>query len=124
MNRTIQQAYHIPGTLSANIAIKFTAHTNMSLIHVSAVASNDSDATLAIGNGDDADGYLAACVIGDSGVPVETELADFDGALLTDAGKEYPRIEDGDVVQIDLDFDGAAGTAAADVSLVLTFTEG
>ena len=65
MNRTFQQAYHIPGTLTANIAIKFTAHTNLSLIHVSAVASNDSDATLAIGNGDDADGYLAACVIGD-----------------------------------------------------------
>jgi len=124
MNRTFQQAYHIPGTLTANIAIKFTAHTNLSLIHVSAVASNDSDATLAIGNGDDADGYLAACVIGDSGVPVETELADFDGALITDPGHEYPRIEDGDVVQIDLDYDGGSGTAGQNVTIVLTFTEG
>ena len=52
------------------------------------------------------------------------ELADFDGALLTDAGKEYPRIQDGDVVQVDIDFDGATGTAGQDVTVVLTFTEG
>ncbi len=112
MNRTFQQTYHIPGTLTANIAIKFTAHANMSLVHVSAVASNDSDATLAIGKGHDADGYLAAATIGDSGTPKEFDLDDFDGALLTDAGKEYPRIEAGDVVQVDLDFDGASGTVA------------
>ena len=39
MNRTFQQTYHLPGTLTANIDIRFTAHTNMSLLHVSAVAS-------------------------------------------------------------------------------------
>ena len=47
--RVFQQAYHIPGTLSANINIRFTAPFDCTLLHVSAVASNDSDATLIIG---------------------------------------------------------------------------
>lgn len=124
MNRTFQQSYHIPGTLTANLDIRFKAHTNMSLVHVSAVASNDSDATIAVGTSADTDGFITAAVIGDSQVPVEFELADFDGALLTDAGKEYPRISDGDVVVVTLDYDGATGTAGDDVTIVLTFTEG
>lgn len=124
MNRTMQQTYHLTGTLAANVDIRFTAHSDMQLKHLSAVASNDSDATLAIGTSADADGFLEACVIGDSGTPVEKELADFDGALLTDAGEEYPRIADGDVVVVTLDYDGSTGTAADDVTLVLTLLEG
>lgn len=49
MNRTFQQSYHIPGALTADLNIRFTAHTNMTLLHISAVASNDSEATLKIG---------------------------------------------------------------------------
>jgi len=124
MIRKFQTAFHIPGTLAANIDIRFTAPSNCTLRHVSAVASNDSDATLAIGTSADTDGFLVACVIGDSAVPVEKALANFDGALLTDAGKEFPRIADGDVVVLTLDFDGAAGTAAQNVTIVLTFAEG
>ena len=124
MLHKFQQAYHIPGTLGADIAIKFTVPSNCSLIHVSAVASNDSDATLKIGTSADDDGFLAAAVIGDSGTPVEFELADFDGALLTDAGKEYPRLSDGDIMTADLDYDGGSGTAAQNVTLVFTFNEG
>ena len=70
MDRIFQRSYHIPGTLSANLSIRFTAHTNMSLLHVSAVASNDSDATLRIGTSTD-DEFLAETTIGDSGTPVE-----------------------------------------------------
>lgn len=124
MNRTLQQTYHVAGTLTANLDIRFTAHGNMQLKHVSAVASNDSDATLAIGTSVDTDGFLVACAIGDSAVPVEKEMTDFDGALLSDPGGEYPRISDGDVVVVTLDFDGASGTAADDVTIVLTFLEG
>ena len=124
MLRKFTMAYHIPGTLAANIDIRFTIPTPCELRHVSAVSSNDSDATLALGTSADTDGFLAACVIGDSQVPVEKELADFDGALLTDAGKEYPRLSDGDVFVVTLDYDGAAGTAADDFTLVLTFAEG
>jgi len=124
MIRKFVQAFHIPGTLTAGLDIRFIAPSNCTLRHVSAVASNDSDATLALGTSADENGFLEAAVIGDSQVPAEFELADFDGALLTEAGKDYPRISDGDVVVLTLDHDGAAGTAAADVTIVLTFAEG
>ena len=56
--------------------------------------------------------------------PVEKAIADFDGALLSDAGSEPPRLSDGDIFVATLDYDGAAGTAAQDVTLVFTFAEG
>ena len=122
MNRVFQQAYHIPGTLSADIAIKFVAPFDCQLVHVSAVASNDSDATLIVGSSADDNGYIASGVIGDSGTPVEKEaITDFAGAL---AGSQFPHIVDGTIVTVDLDFDGATGTAAQNVTIVLTFTEG
>ena len=122
MNRVFQQAYHIPGTLSADIAIKFTAPFDCQLVHVSAVASNDSDATLKVGTSADDDGYLTAAVIGDSGTPAEKEgISDFVGAL---ADSQFPHIVDGTIVTVDLDHDGATGTAAQNVTIVLTFTEG
>ena len=117
-----QVAFHVAGTLSANLNIRWTAPTNCTLIHVSAVASNDSDATLTLGTSADTDGYVTAGVIGDSNVPVEKEdLTDFAGAL---ADSQYPRISDGDVLVAALDFDGDGGTAANDFTLVLTFAEG
>ena len=118
------KAFHIPGTLAANINIRFAVPGPCSLVHVSAVASNDSDATLTLGTSADTDGYLTACTIGDSNVPVEKERGDFDGALLTDAGKETPRLADGTIFVATLDYDGAGGTAAQNVTLVLEFTEG
>ena len=124
MLNKFSHAFHIPGTLAANLNIRFTVPSPCSLVHVSAVASNDSDATMALGTSADTDGFLAACVIGDSNTPVEKERADFDGALLTDAGKENPRLDDGDIFVITIDYDGASGTAAQNVTLVLTFTEG
>jgi hypothetical protein len=117
MLRKFQQAYHIPGTLTADIAIRFTAPANCTLLHVSAVASNDADATLKIGTSSDDDEFLTACTIGDSGTPVEKDQDDF-------VGDQFPRIEDGDVVVITLDHDGASGTAAQNVTLILTFAEG
>ena len=122
MNRVFQQSYHIPGTLTANINIRFTAPFNCTLVHVSSVASNDSDATLAVGSSADTDGYITAGVIGDSNTPVEKEaLTDFAGAL---ASNQYPHITDGTIVVLTLDYDGATGTAAQNVTIVLTFTEG
>ena len=117
-------SFHIPGTLSADLNIRFTVPSDCTLVHVSAVASNDSDATLALGTSADTDGFLAACVIGDSNTPVEKAIANFDGALLTDPGSQPPRLQDGDIFVATLDYDGAAGTAAADVTLVFTFAEG
>jgi hypothetical protein len=112
-----QLAFHIPGTLSADLAIVWTAYRDLSLLHVSAVASNDSDGTIKIGTTSDDDAYLAACTIGDSSVPAEKEKADF-------VGTEHPHIVDGTVLKITVDYDGSGGTAAADVTIVLTFAEG
>ena len=111
-------AFHVPGTLSAGLNIRFTAYRIMTLQHLSAVASNDSDATLAVGISSDTDAILAAAAIGDSAVPVEKTAANW--ASTNPTG----HINDGDVVVLTLDHDGASGTAAADVTIVLTFTEG
>ena len=122
MQRKFSHAFHIPGTLSANINIRFTVPSPCTLVHVSAVASNNSDATLAIGTSADTDGYVTAGVIGDSNTPVEKEdLSDFDGEL---ADSQYPHIADGTIVVLTLDYDGEGGTAAQNVTIVLTFVEG
>ncbi|MFC1996976.1 hypothetical protein ACFLXI_05135 [Chloroflexota bacterium] len=118
------KAFHIPGTLSANITISFLVPGPCSLVHISACSSAASDSTLIVGTSADTNGFLESTVIGVSGTPVEFERADFDGALLTDAGKENPRLADGDIFVATLDYDGAAGTAGADVTLVFEFTEG
>jgi hypothetical protein len=124
MLRVFQQSYHIPGTLAANAVIKFTAPFNMQLVHVSAVASNDSDATLIIGDSSDDDEYLTSSTIGDSGTPKEFDGNDFVDAAGNTHNRYYPHIADGTVVVATLDYDGAGGTAAQNVTLVLTFTEG
>jgi hypothetical protein len=122
MNRVFQVPFHVPGTLAANLSIRWTAPFDCQLVHVSAVGSNANDATLAIGTSADTDGFVTAYAIGDSGTPAEKEaLTDFDGAL---AGSQFPHISDGDILVLTLDYDGAAGTAADDVTIVLTFTEG
>lgn len=124
MLRKFTHAFHVPGALTANLNIRFKAPSNCSLVHVSAVASNASDATLDVGTSADTDGFIAAMDFGDSNVPAEYAIADFDGDLLTDAGKEPARIADGDVVVLVVDFDGASGTAAQNATIVLTFVEG
>jgi len=107
----------IPGTLSANITFTATLPYDCQLLHCSTVASNDSDATLILGNSSDTDAYLASCVIGDSGTPVTKGKANFVGA-------QYPHIAAGTVFVATLDHDGSAGTAAQNVSIVLTFAKG
>ena len=122
MNRVFQTAFHIPGTLAANLNIRWTAPFNCQLIHVGAVGSNANDAELTVGTSADTDGYITAFAIGDSNTPVEKEaLTDFDGAL---ASSQYPHIADGTILVLVLDYDGDGGTAADDVTIVLTFTEG
>jgi len=122
--RIFQQAYHIPGTLSANVAIYFTAPFDCTLLHVSAVGSNANDGLLTIGDSDDADEYLTSSSIGDSGTPVEFDGDDFVDTSGNTHTRYYPRIANGTVVVIALDYDGDGGTATDDFTLVLTFAEG
>jgi hypothetical protein len=115
--RTFQQTYHVPGTLAANLDIRFTAPFNCQLTHVSVVGSNANNGILDIGPADDTDGYLDGVSIGDSQTPAEFDQGDF-------VGGQFPHITRGTVVVISLDYDGASGTATHDFTLVLTFEEG
>lgn len=117
-------AFHVPGTLSADLDLRWTAPHDCTLLHVSAVASNDSDALLTIGDSADPDEYLVSAVIGDSQVPVESDGATFVDTSGNTHTRYYPRIIDGTVVAIALDYDGAGGTAAQNFTIVLTLAEG
>lgn len=117
MERMFTHTYHVPGTLSANLGINFTTSCDCQLVHASAVGSNANDGLLKIGNNSDDDAYLASAAIGDSGTPVEFDRDNF-------VGEQFPHIARGTVVVIALDYDGAGGTATANFTLVLTFTEG
>jgi hypothetical protein len=113
---------HFGGTLAANQRGEFILPFAAELVAVSFGNSAASDATLEVGTSADRDGILDAVAIGDSGTPTEYEYNDWNGALAT-AGVPY-RFNKGDILAWDLDFDGAAGTAAANCSIVFTFSEG
>jgi hypothetical protein len=112
-----QKTICLNGTLAANVVEVCTVPADCSLVHVSAVGSNASDATIKVGTTSDDDAYLTAQSIGDSSVPAEFDRDDF-------VGTQYPHISDGTVVKVTVDYDGDGGTAVADLSVVLTFTEG
>jgi len=114
---------HLHGTLAANAVGTFRLSCPATLIHVSAVASNNSDATLKIGTSADDDGILVAVAIGDSATPTVFDRGDFDGALISPAGECYHGAET-TVYSWTLDYDGASGTAAQNVEIIFTFTEG
>lgn len=112
--RMTQIVWSIDNALDADKAFYWTLPCGMTLWHVSAVASNDSDATLMIGDSGDTDQAMAAAAIGDSGTPVEFEFSDFTS----------PHFDDGDVFTLTVDYDGASGTAAEDMNIICTFLVG
>ena len=124
MDRIFQQTYLIPGTLSADVNIRFAAPFDMTLLHVSACGSNANDGLLTIGDDSDADEYLTSSAIGDSNTPAVFDGNDFVDTSGNSHGRYYPRIEAGGIVAIALDHDGDGGTATDDFTLVLTFAEG
>ena len=112
-----QVAFHIPGTLSANLTLVWTAYRDLTLLHVSAVQSNAGAATVMIGTTSDTDAYMAETAAGQSKVPVEMDQDDF-------IDDEHPHIPAGTVIEITVDYNGDGGTAADDLTIVLTFSEG
>jgi hypothetical protein len=110
--------FHVPGTLAANLDIKFTLPFDAQLVHVSAVGSNANNGILDIGNSSDGEAYVKDKDIGDSGVPGEVDAP---GEFVN---SNYPHIATGTIITSALDYDGAGGTATHDFTLVLTFTEG
>lgn len=110
--------FHVPGTLSANLDIRWKAAFDGRIKHISAVASNDSDATLMVGVSTDTDEILAAATIGDSQVPVEKTCANWASTNPTAAFSK------GETLVLTVDYDGSSGTAADDLTIVITLLEG
>ena len=114
MNRIFQQSYHIPGTLAANINIRFKVPCDCQLLHVSAAQSDTDTALLDIGPSTDTDGYLDGVNFGVSNVPLEYDRDDF-------VDDQYPHIAAGTIVVITIT-DHASHSV--DPTVVLTFAEG
>jgi len=110
--------FHVPGTLAANIVAKWTAAFDGRVKHISAVASNDSDATMIFGVSTDTDEILASATIGDSGVPVEKSVSNW---ATTNPTGEFSK---GEILVLTVDYDGSAGSAADDLTVVITLLEG
>jgi hypothetical protein len=110
-------SFYIPGTLAANHGLEFKLPVDAQLIHVSLANSAATDGIVDIGNTDAAEAYAANLAIGDSDVAAEYDRADF-------VGSQFPHIPKGTNTIIAVDFDGAGGTAAANLVIVLTFTSG
>ncbi len=109
---------HVPGTLAANIGVVINFPVDARLARVSAVASNDSAATMTIGVGTDGDNILASTTIGDSGTPAVFDASDWA------ATNPLGRIKKGELLTVTVDYDGAAGTAAQNLTVDLDFIEG
>jgi len=108
----------IPGTLSAAVDFMATMPSACTIQHVSMVQSNAGAGRVKIGTTTDDDAYLAYTTLGVSDVPVELSAP-------TDwIDDTRPHLDKDDVLAIYLDHDGDGGTAADDVTIVITFTEG
>jgi len=108
---------HFGGTLAANQTICWTMPCAATLLEVSASGSNTNDATLKVGTTSDDDAYLVAFAIGDGNVPVVKAGADqVDGQAM--------QIANNTVMLLTLDYDGASGTAAANVTILVTMLTG
>jgi hypothetical protein len=115
---TIALPIVIPGTLTADVTYRFQAPFGMQLFRVVAGCDNSTSFILDIGTASDTDAYLdAVTVTGAASTTTEYEQGDF-------VDSQYPKIADGDEVVVTVDYDGGAGTDAANVSITLFLTEG
>jgi hypothetical protein len=106
--RRITVPFNYGGTLSANQTFYLEFKYNWTLLGAHAVASNDSSATLAFAGG----ATIAATAIGDSGDPT----------YITPASKQM--IAADTLVTGTLDYDGAGGTAAQNVTILVDILVG
>ena len=108
----------IPGTLAAAVDFKTTIPSPCTLQHLSMVQSNAGSARVKIGTSSDDDAYLAYTNVGISGTPVVlSALSDWIGSV-------RPHLSKDEVFAVSVDHDGDGGTAADDLTIVLTFSEG
>ena len=122
-----QLSFHVQGTLTADLAITWTAPCDLTLLHVSAVSSDANAFGITIGDSADADEYLTKSSAGVSGTPAEFDGDDFVDTAGSTHSKYYPRIAAGTVIKIAVDFNyngGGSAAASDDPTIVLTFAEG
>jgi hypothetical protein len=110
---------HFHGTMAANGLFRWKTPCGLTLVHVSAGSSVDTNATVAVGNTgtNQSAAYMAAKDVGDAAAVNEYDRADF-------VNGEHPHIPAGTDLLVTVDFDGSSGTAAQNCSVVLTFLEG
>lgn len=112
MERTIVLSFYIPGTLAANYTPAYEFPFPTRLEAIKAWASNNSDATLAVA--DPSATMVTATTIGDSGDPKTIAV---DGAEVAQTAADTK-------VTLTLDFDGASGTAAQNVQILVILKTG
>ncbi len=120
MERIFTHTYHIPGTLGADLNVRCKLPCDAQLLHVSAVGSNAAAAGLSLGHASDGVAYMTKKAVGISGTPVVFDRDDF-------VGSQFPHMAQGTIFVAALDYDynnGGSSTASADITLVLTFSEG
>ena len=108
----------IPGALTADKTLYWTAFRDCQLLHISTCCQTQ-DATLLIGDSSDADSILnsgtanTGAAVAAGTTPVEFDLDDF-------VGDQYPHISDGTVVV----FKVGHGSNCVDFTAVMTFADG
>ena len=117
MYEPITWSFYLAGTLAANHTMNILVPWDIQIVHVSLSGTNVNNAQLSLGINGTTALYMALKDFGDSSVPLEYERAAFVGA-------QYPRLADGTNLLLTLDFDGAAGTAIANATVVITALRG
>lgn len=116
--RHLTYTYHTAGTLAADHSFIFTLPFDCTLVQVSAVGTNVNNGILDVGSVATPEAYVKDLDVGDSSVPATRSLpAHF-------VGSNFPHIVKNTVIKATLDFDGAAGTAVQNFTLVLIFSVG
>lgn len=110
--RVVTYCFNVVGALAANYEWYTKLPFGLTITHVSAVGSNDGDATIKVGVSTDDDSVLTASVVGDSGAPAEYDDADF--------VSRAPHLAKGDILDVTIDYDGDSGTAVKDLQVVIT----
>jgi hypothetical protein len=121
MLRPLAVTFVVPGIITGDHEFYFDAPCDLTLRAVSAgnkTASNGG--TVDVGTSGDKDGYLDGVAVGGADATIY-DLDDFNGALVTNQGDDYPHITAGTTMYVKL-IDGE--TSPTDTVIVLWFEEG
>ena len=111
------------GNLSSNKAGSVLMACNATLEKVTVVTGDPGDATLRLGDRNESSGFMTTTALTDSNAGGLTfGRGDLDGTLVAEGA--LPRLTVGQIFDWTLDYDGASGLAAEDVTLAFWFLEG